>query len=265
MDLSSYVKTLTSGILTLFHNPQAGVLFKQDFKELVMPQEWKILLADDIAAFLNLERSFLRRAECTLITAADGAQALKLAKTEKPHLLLLDIEMPKMTGIEVCRILRQDPAFKETPIVMVTAAEKRRDEAIQAGATEFWVKPIEETRFLSGIQKLIPIKVRKEERVPLGLPVKLKYKRKTYDAFTRDLSLGGAFILVDESIGLGERITCTLTLLGIERTLVSEARVVRAEITPDRGIGVEFLWKDPGDAETLHSYLKRFEEKKGNE
>jgi CheY-like chemotaxis protein/Tfp pilus assembly protein PilZ len=229
-----------------------------------MAKEWKILLADDIAAFLNLERSFLRRAECTLLTAADGAQALKLAKTHKPHLLLLDIEMPKMTGIEVCRILRQDPAFARTPIVMVTAAQKRREEALQAGATEFWVKPIEETSFLAGIQRLIPIKVRKEERLRLGIPVQLRLKRKTYSAFTRDLSLGGGFILLEDPLPLDEKVSCTLTLMGTNDTLETKARIVRAEITPDRGVGVEFLWEDPKSAERLKDYLKGFEkEKKG--
>lgn len=227
------------------------------------PRSWKILLADDIAAFLHLERSFLRRAECTLLTAADGAQALRIAKKEKPDLLLLDIEMPRMNGIEVLRILRQDPEFKKTPIVMVTAAEKRRDEAMQAGATEFWVKPIEETQFLTGVQRLIPIKVRKEERLPVGLPVQVRHKRKTHDAFTRDLSLGGAFILSEEEVELKSKISLKLELLGTGKTLETPARVVRVELTPDRGFGVEFLWSDPEDVEKLRAYLKRFEGQKG--
>ena len=59
----------------------------------------KILLVDDMSNFLDLEVSFLRRKDCQIVTANDGVDALKKTKIDKPDIVLLDIEMPRMTGI----------------------------------------------------------------------------------------------------------------------------------------------------------------------
>jgi CheY-like chemotaxis protein len=225
-------------------------------------KEFRILLADDLVQFLDLEKSFLRRAECTLLTATDGAQALKIAKENHPNLLLLDIEMPKLTGIEVCRILRQDPEFRTVPIVMVTANEKRREEAMQAGATDFWVKPIREESFLAGIQRLIPIRIRKDPRIHIGIPVKIQRDLEMYDGITRDLSLGGAFILTNYRSSLSEKIPILFEPFSGEK-LSTYGVVVRMEESPDRGIGVEFVWEDLSVRKKWEEWVKKWSKEEG--
>ena len=72
------------------------------------------------------------------MTARDGEEALAVARATKPDLILLDVMMPKLDGIEVCRALRADPAFPFTPIIMVTAmadCEGRRRRASRPAAT----------------------------------------------------------------------------------------------------------------------------------
>lgn len=218
-------------------------------------QTLTILLADDMAHFLDLELSFLRRADCKIITASDGAQALVVAKRENPDLLLLDVEMPRMTGIEVCRLLRQDAGFKKTPIVMVTSTD-RRSEAMQAGATDFWQKPIKETEFLDGIRRLVPIKIREDERVSIGLPVTVDYSGKSATGMTRDVSHSGAFILVRAGIAPGSDVICNISLgFDAAPTVALQGKVARAMTGDDGGIGVEFV--GPDDAiKKLRDYLK---------
>lgn len=218
-------------------------------------QTLTILLADDMAHFLDLELSFLRRADCKIITASDGAQALVVAKREAPDLLLLDVEMPRMTGIEVCRLLRQDAGFKKTPIVMVTSTD-RRAEAMQAGATDFWQKPIKESEFLDGIRRLVPIKIREDERLSIGLPVTVEYSGKSAEGMTRDISDSGAFILVRAGIAPGADVTCRVRL-GFDRApeVAVSGKVARAMTGDDGGIGVEFVGPD-AEIKKLRDYLK---------
>jgi CheY-like chemotaxis protein len=182
----------------------------------------KILIVDDVKAFLDLEVSFLKRAECEIISAMDGLEALKQAKREKPDLIFLDIEMPKMTGIEVLRIIRNDPELKNTPVVIVTALENKEEEALKAGATEFLKKPVYEKDILYMVKKYVGIPERREERIAVSLPVRVKTEKKVIDGFTRDLSLVGAFVIIRESIPLG-------TEVEIEMEIPSEVKETRME------------------------------------
>ena len=108
----------------------------------------RILLADDLRNFLDLEVSFLKRADVTVLTANDGIEALKIAKQEKPNLILLDIEMPRMSGLECCRILKRDPVLNRTPLIIISA-NHQRDEALRAGCDECLEKPITEVQLLT--------------------------------------------------------------------------------------------------------------------
>lgn len=181
----------------------------------------KILIVDDVRAFLDLEVSFLKRAECEIISATDGLEALKLAKKEKPDLVLLDIEMPRMTGIEVLRIMRNDPDLKHTPVVIITALENKEEEAMKAGATEFIRKPVYEKDILMVVKKYVGIPERKEERVAVSLPVKIKVGKKVIEGFTRDLSLAGVFVIVRDTVPFGSEVEIEMEVPADEK----EARV----------------------------------------
>jgi len=182
----------------------------------------KILIVDDVRAFLDLEISFLKRAECEILPAMDGLEALKQAKREKPDLIFLDIEMPRMTGIEVLRIIRNDPELKNIPVVIVTALENKEEEAMKAGATEFLRKPVYEKDILYMVKKYIGIPERREERIAVSLPVRIKAGKKVIDGFTRDLSLVGAFVIIRDSIPFGSEVE-------IEMEIPSETKVTKVE------------------------------------
>ena len=97
-----------------------------------------ILLVDDMRNFLDLETSFLRRTTSTLLFAATGVQAIKIAREKKPALIMLDIEMPEMNGIEACRILKSDSRTGRIPVVMVTTLAKRREDCFKAFLHNNW-------------------------------------------------------------------------------------------------------------------------------
>ena len=102
-----------------------------------------LIIEDDIDVLDLLSRTFQKTGEFDVISASDGADGLRMARAERPDALLLDLMLPGVTGFEVCRILRADPATKALPIVMVTAKadEFDRINGFELGADDYVVKP----------------------------------------------------------------------------------------------------------------------------
>ncbi|OMQ15369.1 response regulator, partial [Modestobacter sp. VKM Ac-2676] len=104
----------------------------------------RVLVADDEEDIRLLVSLAVRRAGCTLLTAvADGAQALAATRTERPDLVVLDVSMPELTGLEVCAELRADPATAGTRVLLLSAGASPDDVArgLAAGADAYLPKP----------------------------------------------------------------------------------------------------------------------------
>src|ERR1044071_3634448 len=91
----------------------------------------KILLVDDSATVLMMERMILASERFQIVTAGNGEEAHTRAREELPDLILMDIVMPKMNGIMACRAIKQDPATKHIPIILVTT--RGEAESLEAG------------------------------------------------------------------------------------------------------------------------------------
>jgi DNA-binding response OmpR family regulator len=93
-----------------------------------------------------------------VLEAADGASALDRAVAERPSLILLDVDLPDLSGLEVCRKLRGDQRMAGTKIVMLTAAAQQDDVArgLAAGADQYLTKPFSPLRLLSLVEQLMP-------------------------------------------------------------------------------------------------------------
>jgi CheY-like chemotaxis protein len=121
-----------------------------------MPSQPKrtILLVDDSKTVLIMEEMLLRRSY-DLIKATSGAEALRLAAERRPDLILLDVVMPDLDGVETCRLLRGMAATKSTPIIMVTTRgeESTAQRAYASGATDFMTKPIDARTLFDKIEK----------------------------------------------------------------------------------------------------------------
>ena len=117
-----------------------------------------ILVVDDEPPILDLVRFTLEDADVRVEEASDGVEALILARRLRPDLILLDVHMPKLNGLEVCRQLRADVAFAHTRIVMLTAAGQEADHTRgrEAGADEYLTKPFSPLALLALVEALVP-------------------------------------------------------------------------------------------------------------
>ena len=116
----------------------------------------KILVADDEPDILEILKYNLSNEGYEVITAKDGDEALEKARRTQPDLIVLDVMMPRKTGVEVCQLLRAQPAFKETLIIFLTALndETTHIKGLETGADDYISKPISPRVFLSRVNAL---------------------------------------------------------------------------------------------------------------
>ena len=118
---------------------------------------YKILIVDDEKAMRLTLKECIDEAGLIPIVASDGEEALRMVAEHKPSLILLDVMMPGMSGIEVCRKLRDNPKTSRIKIIMVSARgqEKEKEEGMQAGADRYITKPFNYMELIEAIEELI--------------------------------------------------------------------------------------------------------------
>ena len=121
----------------------------------MMPK--RILLADDSLTTLTMHRMILAGAGYELLTAKDGQEAIELATTHRPDLILMDVVMPRKTGFEAVRALRNQAETKGIPVIMVTTrAEPRVIEiCFQCGCSDFINKPVDGAVLLAKVRNVL--------------------------------------------------------------------------------------------------------------
>jgi CheY-like chemotaxis protein len=117
-----------------------------------------ILIADDEPHVVELVRVTLEDDRVRVFDAGDGGTALAIAEALGPDLILLDVHLPDVSGLEVCRLIRKHPYLAPTKVIMLTAAAQQDDIArgFTAGATDYLTKPFSPVRLLSLVERLMP-------------------------------------------------------------------------------------------------------------
>lgn len=120
----------------------------------------RILIADDNVANRELLEAYLLNIECELETAVDGEDTLAKVASFGPDLILLDVMMPKRSGFEVCKQIKEDPATRGIMVLMVTALSELGDieRAVQSGTDDFLSKPVNRVELTKRVENMLKLK-----------------------------------------------------------------------------------------------------------
>lgn len=171
----------------------------------------RILVVDDILANVRLLEAKLSAEYFEVVTAMNGVDALEAVQRAKPDIVLLDVMMPGIDGIEVCKRLKADATTQHIPVIMVTALDQLEDRVrgLEAGADDFLTKPVNDVALFCRIKSLVRLKMlsdelraRAESSQTMGLVVK-----KTIPVDPRP----GNILVVDSRVAFIDRVRVALT------------------------------------------------------
>ena len=119
-----------------------------------------VLVVDDNQQNLELLQAYLDDMDCKTVAAADGIEALEIVKKSPPDLILLDVMMPKMSGFEVCRRIKNNPQTADIPIIMVTALAELGDieRGVDSGTDDFISKPVNKWELVTRVKTMLKLK-----------------------------------------------------------------------------------------------------------
>ncbi|HQY73458.1 MAG TPA: PleD family two-component system response regulator, partial [Aestuariivirga sp.] len=171
----------------------------------------RILVVDDILANVRLLEAKLSAEYFEVVTAMNGVDALEAVQRAKPDIVLLDVMMPGIDGIEVCKRLKAEPATQHIPVIMVTALDQLEDRVrgLEAGADDFLTKPVNDVALFCRIKSLVRLKMLSDElraRAESGQTMGLVVKNKIADD-TRP----GNILVVDSRVAFIDRVRVALT------------------------------------------------------
>jgi two-component system phosphate regulon response regulator PhoB len=206
----------------------------------------KILVVDDEPDALEVLGFKLKEAGYAPLFAKDGARALTLARDERPALIVLDLMLPEVDGLEVCKILRRDPVTATTPILMLTAraAEMDRVVGLELGADDYVTKPFSPRELVLRIKKLLARAKTADE--PLSM---LRFGALEIDVPRHEVRVAGG------AIGLTATEFKLLEILARRRGRVQ---------TRERLLQDVWGYENPIDSRTVDTHMRRLREKIGD-
>lgn len=205
----------------------------------------KILVVDDEPDALEILGFKLKEAGYVPLFAKDGARALAAAREERPALIVLDLMLPEVDGLEVCKILRRDPMTATIPILMLTAKASEMDRVLglELGADDYVTKPFSPRELVLRIRKLLArVKAADEP------PAQLRFGDLEIDAARHEVRIAG------------ERITLTATEFKLLEILARRRGRVQ---TRERLLQDVWGYENPIDSRTVDTHMRRLREKIG--
>jgi CheY-like chemotaxis protein/Tfp pilus assembly protein PilZ len=225
----------------------------------------KILLVDDVKLLLELEKSFLKNSSVRILTAANGEEALNMVRRERPDLVYMDLNMPKMDGKSCCVAIKADPELRTIPVIMVTTAGSPSEEEScrEAGCDDYLTKPIDRRIFLEKGRCFVPDVDRREPRVACVTDVMINGGTPSGMASSADISVGGLYVGCDIIPELGKDLRISLNLPGTRTRISAKARIAWLNCGEERkktrlpsGFGMEFTEIDTDCLKEIRYYIE---------
>jgi uncharacterized protein (TIGR02266 family) len=213
----------------------------------------------------ELNTQFLQHSDLRIVTCAAGAGVLSAIRRERPQLIIEDLACGESTDC-VCGRLKNDPATEEIPVILVSPPE-RIPEARETHPDELLCKPLIPTAFYQAVRRFVPLPQRTQLRHAVNLRFTFTLEGRTVQAFSRDISLSGAFLKTDRIPHPGTHLDLCFALPGDTVAIRCGGRVRRIDEKSnrkrDRGIGIEFERIRDDELERLEAYITRSQYRAG--
>lgn len=220
-----------------------------------------ILVVDGADIPQELE-SFLLSRLGNVITARTGEEGLAAARRERPEVVVVDLDLPRMNGDAVCKEIKNDPGLSETPVILVTVRASADDHAraVRAGADEVLSKPIDQRALILAINSFLrrPM-VRSSSRASLQVPVAIHTDGNTLQGTTRDISRSGVFVEINHAIPEGTEVELEFQLPNTANAVSPSADVTAARAAASQrqcGIALRFLRMNRKTADLIEAFVR---------
>jgi uncharacterized protein (TIGR02266 family) len=230
--------------------------------------EWeKVLLADDIEIFLELEKAFFRRSGVELLLARNGHQVLSMAIAERPKLIIMNLDLPELSGDECCRRIKGHPDIHSTPVFLVAsgAHPEAQERGRRAGCEELLTKPIQRQFFLEAAGRHLGVGQRHDPRVKARLRVHYGIgSQQLLTNYSVNLSTGGIFIETEAVLPVDTPLALEFSLPGSPLMIHGKGRVAWVNL-PDAtlsprlppGMGIQFVDLSLAELHAIKEFVQK--------
>ena len=221
----------------------------------------KILLVDNVRSILEREKSLLNRKDFQVFTAITGEEALDIHRQEKMDVIIMDMNMPGMSGDQLCKAIRRDPETKKVSILLATLSEDKRDVelCVRAGANGHIKKPIMKDDLDAKLAKVLDIPTRQSIRIMMRVKLDARVGAEFFIANTLDVSATGLLFECDREIKQGAVIETSFFLPGSEgfKRVVVDSEVMRVANGEEQSkrYGVKFNGYKEGSADIIAKFV----------
>jgi len=220
---------------------------------------YKILLADDVKLTLASEKAYLEGRNLKEFTTTSAAEAVEMAGVIQPDLVVLDFEMPEMTGADACRSLRGNPRTAHIPVLILSIrdTEEVLQEVENAGAVGFVRKADGREALLESVARVLGVPRRRHVRVPCMFTVGIIEGGRSFSGIVQNVSASGMFLTASRRFEPGLALRIRFTLPGVAEEVQILGEVVRTEEISgsEQGFGIQLLEMSDGAREALNKFL----------
>ena len=220
----------------------------------------KVIISDDLKATLENDRSFFNRSGIRTIGAATNDEILELHRTEKANLIITNLDMPGLSGENLCSMIRNDDVLRSVSIIIVcseTAANLQR--CTQCGANAFITSPVNTAVLLQEAHQLLHVTQRRTCRIPMKVRLEGKAMGKPFTGSIENISTAGLLFHAEAVLFEGDAVHCSFEFPDSRRINLS-AEVVRIVETQDspalkKHYGVRFTDIGDSDAADIEAFI----------
>jgi len=224
-------------------------------------QKKKILIVDDDEFFIEFERAFLQREHFEIFEARDGKEAMSIIRDKSPDLVLLDLYMPSMGGMEVVVRARAE-GFMDLPIIIVSKEEDsaKITELKEAGANDFITKPVEIDELTTKINTYLNESHRASHRLPTSIKLRYRTLDELLRAETKDISTSGIFVRTKKDLEVGQLVELFLYAADDDEAepikILGEVVRTRQGDDENSGAGLKFINLEPASVKLISGLLE---------